>query len=458
MSLTLQYSIKPLPAGSTRLGLHHTAEEVTVWQGRRLNGPYKTAGDVSTNSPGDWDRIQTNADTAGLTGWTGQTSSSSWPGSPTPGRTRAERATDQGLIYVLTGTTSYRTKVLDLMLDQIGQVGTDFTDGVRWDSAAWHQDIVWEIWHWGTKMLYAYDYIRADIGSTDRANIDAWFLDFAQWAQTNLDADIENQFPNRSSDDYATGAPTACEGSTHPIYYGGPVTCGNFHYRWENTLMHGPSFYGQVGVMLNNSTLINSAKRCFKEWIRFDVFANNHTLELYRWVDHSTPPSDLVPTLGFSYGGLMIGQMIVLADALARNGDTELYDYSTSLGMQNVTPAGGPKTLLGVIKKHMNLVDHTVTVYGTDQSGNQTLDYRIDTHDEFTGEDFVEDTDFTLANLYYRDAYVESVYKRTASGAPGYPAAPSTGGYAAWRGTWGEMPCVLGMYGDMEDNSANPFL
>src|SRR5262249_37269259 len=44
----------------TRLGLHVTQEELTIWRQRAQNGPYKTAGDVSINSPGDWDRIVSN--------------------------------------------------------------------------------------------------------------------------------------------------------------------------------------------------------------------------------------------------------------------------------------------------------------------------------------------------------------------------------------------------------------
>jgi hypothetical protein len=41
----------------TRLGLHVTQEELTIWRQRSVSGPYRIAGDVSTNSPGDWTRI-----------------------------------------------------------------------------------------------------------------------------------------------------------------------------------------------------------------------------------------------------------------------------------------------------------------------------------------------------------------------------------------------------------------
>ncbi len=37
--------------GQTRLGLHFTQEELNIWRQRAENGPYKTKGDVCTNSP-----------------------------------------------------------------------------------------------------------------------------------------------------------------------------------------------------------------------------------------------------------------------------------------------------------------------------------------------------------------------------------------------------------------------
>jgi len=51
---------KSLGGGVTRLGLHVTSAELAVWQTRSTSGPYKSNGDVSTNSPGDWDRIVSN--------------------------------------------------------------------------------------------------------------------------------------------------------------------------------------------------------------------------------------------------------------------------------------------------------------------------------------------------------------------------------------------------------------
>jgi hypothetical protein len=41
----------------TRLGLQVTQEELDIWRERAENGPFKSRGDVCTNSIGDWDRV-----------------------------------------------------------------------------------------------------------------------------------------------------------------------------------------------------------------------------------------------------------------------------------------------------------------------------------------------------------------------------------------------------------------
>lgn len=65
MPNALRFAVVPdiSASANTRLGLHVTADELAIWQDRAVNGPYKTAGDVSTNSPGDWTRIAANAAT-----------------------------------------------------------------------------------------------------------------------------------------------------------------------------------------------------------------------------------------------------------------------------------------------------------------------------------------------------------------------------------------------------------
>ncbi len=67
-------------SAQNRLGLHFTQEELNIRRQRAQNGPYKTRGDVCTNSPGDWERIvgHANAFLSNPSGerWKGQTNAS----------------------------------------------------------------------------------------------------------------------------------------------------------------------------------------------------------------------------------------------------------------------------------------------------------------------------------------------------------------------------------------------
>ena len=63
-------------------------------------------------------------------------------------------------------------------------------------------------------------------------------------------------------------------------------------------------------------------------------------------------------------------------------------------------------------------------------------------------------------NLYYNNAYLKTIYMRTAPGqngytTPGYPSSPS-GGYYPWGGAWGVMPGVLFQVGQLE-GVVNPY-
>jgi hypothetical protein len=62
------FGLAPAAMAATRLGLHVTQEELNVWKQRAGVVPpnsltpnatvkYKAVGDVSTNSPGDWNTI-----------------------------------------------------------------------------------------------------------------------------------------------------------------------------------------------------------------------------------------------------------------------------------------------------------------------------------------------------------------------------------------------------------------
>src|SRR6476661_861298 len=125
------------PSGNTRLGLHVTSDELAIWQTRSVSGPYKTAGDVSSNSPGDWDRIAANALTFKNAAhpyqqWAGQTVNSCvqpfWAGqAPETNRDLARPMLDAAFYSLVKSDTAYSSPVRTDLLAQAAIAGTDFS-------------------------------------------------------------------------------------------------------------------------------------------------------------------------------------------------------------------------------------------------------------------------------------------------------------------------------------------
>jgi hypothetical protein len=452
-------------SSQTRLGLHVTQEELNIWKQRASSGPYKSTGDVSPNSPGDWTRIQSNANTflsnPSAQRWSGQPAGSCWsylsnPPSLPPGRDAGEKQRDAGFYYLLTGNTSYRDAVLNELLAQAATPGTNWADSTLWNvstSCAYGDAWSWEITAWLTKLLYGYDYIRNSISAANRATLDTWFTNAANLWNANTHAIITTRFPNRDSDDYTTWGPgyPVCIG---PVltHFGGFTHC-DFHEGWSNRSVNHIRFVGLVGIMTNNTALKDRAKRWVKEWVRFTNFADSTNSQFHRSI------ADGHPGIGWNYVSLTLGGMVALADAFARIGDLELFNYSISLGSPDgsLTPAGGPKSILSVVKKYLDYVDGTVQRYATtDSAQNGDPNYKIDSVDEVLGTAWISDIFAAQGNLFWRDARVKSGYLRQAFGAPAYPSNPSSFGACVYCGDWATLPGVLFMFGQME-GQVNPY-
>jgi hypothetical protein len=442
--------------------LHATTAEIAVWNSRRVSGPYKSSGDVSTNSPGDWDRILSNADAfvkaPTVFRWSGQTSASCWSSldefPAKPSRSDGEFIRDAAFVYLLTGTADYRTAVLAELLAQAAVTGTKFEDNVRWianGSCVAGDGHSWEITGWLTRYLFAWDYIRPTVTGADRTTIDTWFQNAAEFWHEPSDIIAEERFANRDTDDYTTyntgydpdGA------TTYLLYATGPLHT-QWAEGWNNRSTNHVRFVGLAGILLGDTALKDRAKRWWKETIRYNVLSDGTIGEIGRATD------DGLPGLGFSYVGMAVGSLITLADAFARNGDFELYQYSTSDGKYSTT--GGPKTLASVITTFVGMVNHTVTRYQGGHGGE--ANYIIDPTDPIEPADRVMDTYVAQANMYYRNATTKTLYMRTAGSAPAYPANPSNPGGegSAWMGEWNVLPGALFMFGQMEDNAANPYV
>ena len=447
-------------APNQRLGLHVTTDELAIWQDRAVNGPYKTAGDVSTNSPGDWDRI-----TAGATVFAGDPSGDRWTGyggagcwdynnNPSvPGRSAAEGIRDAAFVDLVNGTTTYLSAITTELLAIAGQAGTDWSNTTKWQAngagtCASGDALSWEITRWLSKLCLAYDYIRPSVSAANRTTLDTWFTNAATlWAE-NLRLTAIVRFPNRESDDYTVQDYDTCI-QARLTHYGGYTHC-DFHEGWANRAANHARLVAMVGIMLNNATFKAAAQRWVKEWLRFNVFADSTPGEMHRAVTDS-------PGIGWSYTGLAVGAMVTIADMFARIGDTTLYEYSTSLGdPAGLTPAGGPKSLLSVVLKYYDYLDHTLVRYGTTSALELDADHIIDSEDALIAASFNDDGRVIQGNLYWQNARIKDIYMRTAAGAPGYPASPSGNGGCVWCGDWDIYPGSLFLFGQME-NLVDPY-
>lgn len=193
--------------------------------------------------------------------------------------------------------------------------------------------------------------------------------------------------------------------------------------------------------MLNNKKLIDQGKRWFKEWLQYSVFKNNTESDHHRW-------KNTHPGLGWAYSTQFIWHMGLVADVLARKGDHELYEISTTKGLKPIVEPGGPKNLKGAAFLNMRMVNYKVLRYGTDKPANVGKNkYRIGTIDKFGKEPRITDTRLAFMNLYWKDNEFTSLYARKAAGAPDYPANPAGSGGNEWMKPF---PGALLMFGQME--------
>jgi hypothetical protein len=497
----------------TRLGLHVTQEELTIWRQRMVSGPYRIAGDASTNSPGDWAQIlswaATFAGNTNISFWQGNTTGKPWAptGSmncsysqgggmgpectPTSGQGKHIAAAGFATLVDPSGH-NYAAQVRTMLLSQISQTGTDFTNNAKWPNTQLGDAYSGNITHWLTRLAYAYDYVRIASPSTfsagEKASIETWFSNAAFYWGRNVDYLVRNAFPNRNTEfdtsvaigsTYPTDATTNWSLTTQAniLYYDctnnlrGPYT-SSIHDILNNRSGAQIRFVA-VGSLLNGTLPHDAqskrwAKMWFKEWLTYAVFPNNMVQDYKRWCCSTT-----TPTNGWQYASQVTASMVTIADVFARTGDTSLYDFSTSGGWTfgirnpagyNANTAGGPKSLLKVIQRHYSFVNQRATGIpgwvgsddvmmagsGGPHCANRT-DYLIQPHDTLNGVDRIEDTRAVPANLYYRDAAYTRAYTRQVTGAPTYPANPVTNNDAyAWGGDWWTYPGVLFMFGQME--------
>jgi hypothetical protein len=449
--------------GQTRLGLHYTKEELDIWKQRAVSGPYRVGSDAQTNSPNDWGRITTNANTfktspsanrwiPSFSGCVGNSTSL-----PTP-QQYGYNIRDAAFYYLITGNTAYADAVRGELLAQAAEPATNFANTSIWcPGKSGDSGPAFSVSEWLTRLMFAYDYIKDRLSAADKATLNAWFKSGALYIQSNYDITLNSKFVDRANGNYSlTSAALNMEttlSTPELIYYGGPRA--HHMAKCYNNRMSAMGYYvGVAGIFLNDAALQTSGKRFFKEWLMFGVFPDAMVADMHRGVDSNLPDK------GFAYAHSSAANMSALADVFARNGDVSLFKYATMGGTLPATsgtdatyvPSNGtPKSLLRVIKNLCDLRNGIRKVYATsDSTKNENEHFLAEGTNAISRWYSVFDVYFSWANVYYRDSYIKATYLRTAPGSVPYPSSiASNGPTVGW--TAAGAPAILFLYGQIED-------
>lgn len=468
---------------TTRLSLHVTTEELAIWQARAASGPYKSSGDVSTNSPGDWDRIVANKNafasnpsngrwTTGPPNLTGGYVNTTGNLPPDWGTTDwAIRLRDAAFYDLVMGVTTNRAAIKSelLWLATVSWAQFGNPSGIWGFSVIWDSSPGFAITSWLTRILFAYDYVgRAAFSQSELDTLDRWFFDAADYWRRDMDVSLDDKFVDRWGGNL-TVLDTSCSNGVQP-YVGGPFIAdvpAKFYNNRRGAIIrftalaalyltHAGRTYtnGRYGTLAQAK---QSGEMFVKEFVRFSVFPEGAFGDMERRGDGG------ITDVGWAYSGAALGEVFAIADAWARTGDTSLYTFSTALGMCGTagtindggSRVGQNRDLLFALQAYMK---YPTDVYARYWPTSGVADDRIDGRQPRNSPTWagIHDTHLVMANVYFQDTFVKQAYTRTHPNSVPYPSSP-IGGPPEWQGENGVFPAMLFMFGQMEVR-VNPFL
>jgi hypothetical protein len=407
---------------ATRLGLHVTAEELAIWQARRTDN--STTQNGTTFQSIYTNRIKNKADTFKATPSSDGLWNPTWAAYPPtkscfpegqqtnkPGLTNGLNMMASAFVFMLTGDTTYASPVLSNLLTQAGRASTNWADTALW-CVNNDDTISIELPGWITRLLFAYDYLRAGgytISSGDRITIETWFNNAAIYWLARQDLQIhDNVFPGRLTDDYTCS--NNCPGSAIGITYFGGNTVNWFHNAWSNRIANDLTLVAAVANIKDPSITLNAnlgprSKRFFTEAIEYAFFPNGACHEIYRWSDGGT--HDEMIGSAWTHANFLLGPLISCADHFGRAGDLSLLTLNTATG--SFGTGGTLKSLLTPMQEMARMQNGTVSRYAsTVTTSDATL--LINGNSE-SGHS--EDWAGMLANMYYKDSEVDTAMNRT---------------------------------------------
>lgn len=457
-----------------RLGLFWTDADLVTWRARANSGPYKVQGDVSTNSPGDWTRVNANAnsfrsnpanDRYDNTVYKGDgyvpRSSAYDPHAPN-GKSAGIWLRDCAFRWLIKQQTADATAVIAELKRIVDQPFSttdsrkcfDWNDAGRWGRVKpyYFQDTNpgFGIAEWLNRFLFAADMVRSEMSGADSTKIFQWISDAAYYMTYNFEPDANALFVNRAAGNYSPrpGYDYSREtdnADVKQLYSTASVVGPKAHYitrHYSNRRLGMAYFVGAAGIALGDAYLIGIGKRWMREMERFAINPLGDYVDLFRSI------SDKSVQKGPGYSHL--SGLYSFADMLALTGDYSLYLDPEVLGslITSGPDAFGdgttPKTPFSQIKRLCDIRNHVVNIYAS-------LTPTSDVSKRMDGSGTIIDGLFAIANRFYRNGYIDSTYHRTASGAVPYPANPTPSGSDVAASVLANLPAVFLMYAGLEN-------
>ncbi len=364
----------PMPAAG---GTFYTEAELATWRQRVQTGPFVDDGDFMPGSPGDWARIVANTRAFLLRGeatWTADTSYLERALHGTLARDAAYHA-------LVLGQTASRDAVRQYLLDQAGNplnalhasLCIKGADGVTLDGFPHAAS-------WLMRYLVTYDAVRATLPAADRVVIDNFVRRNAYFLAAHVDTQLAMIFPRRELGDYSQRREDAAPATAAAAWWSkrfdsngdckaddkdpaSPLPAFAYVRRdgsrgpqlsvlsqwYNNRRSSNAAAAGAAGVLLGDPVLVASAKRYFMEWLAYGVWPDGSQGEYARNGDYC------IPGQGAIYSQSNIQGAVLVARALARQGDRSLADFSTTEGLFGSQGAAPGKSLALAAATYVNL-------------------------------------------------------------------------------------------------------
>lgn len=464
----------PEHVASHRLGLHVTAEELSLWRQRAERGPYRTNGDAVPNSPGDWQRIERHAATFAshptLGRWPGPlhdlgrciVQSRHWPHGlvGVPPRMGAPEYLRDAAFYAMVAqppnTLSLVEAVKRELLWHTVQPGLDFSDRSRYclDNFGNGYHPGFQMSAWLRKLAYGFDYSRIAAPEVWLADEETrflgWLASAAPWYMAQVDAHREGMWDE--SGRVSRRAERIGSLAARPIWNGGPTT-RLVQHRYNNHVNRFAVFLTDIGVLTDDDRIKEYGRRWIREFLTVCVYPVGGLGEFYRWDDVEKGHGQ-----GWKYGVEMVGATIVIADHLARDGDVTGYLFGTTAGTRDTAghvprdgvTDGGPKTLLTTMKQLLRFVDEESQPPRYASWDADDAVRRISSRDTLKGTFRADEWLVLQGNVFYRDSFIRSIYMRARPGTPALPSEPKHGLGWIHNGDVGTFPAVNLMFAQTE--------